>query len=268
MFPIANPAKRKLAAGDFVLCMAIRQLSTVNAALMVASCGFDALYVDREHGFLSDEAASQLCLMARTIGLTPLVRVKSAAEGHIAEALDGGALGVIVPHVQDASEAKAVVLRAKFPPAGHRSVSAMAPATGYGAMPLEASIQAQNESTLIIVMLETPEAISNARAIAAVQGVDALMVGPNDLSAALGVAADSTDQHIRDAYATISTACRAEGKHWVAGGAGRALLPMCLSLGARFILGGNDVSYLLNAARHDVGMLREAIEAADRDIIA
>ena len=268
MFSIANPAKHKLAAGEFVLCMAIRQLSTANAALMVASCGFDALYVDREHGVLSDEAASQLCLMARAVGLTPLVRVKSAAESHIAEALEGGALGVIVPHVQDAAEAESVVLRAKFPPLGHRSVAAMSPATGYAALPIAEGIQAQNEATMIIAMLETPEAVSNARAIAAVRGIDALMVGPNDLTAALGVAIGSADQHLEDAYTTIAAACGAEGKHWVAGGAGRGLLPMCISLGARFIMGGNDVGYLLSAARRDAAILREAIGPPGRNVVS
>lgn len=268
MFSIANPAIRKLATGEFVLCMAIRQVSTVNVALMVASCGFDALYVDREHGIFSDEAASQLCLMARAVGLTPLVRVKSAAETHIAEALEGGALGVIVPHVQDAAEAEAVVLHAKFPPAGHRSIAAMSSATGYAAMPIAESIQAQNEATMIIAMLETPEAVSNARAIAAVRGIDALMVGPNDLTAALDVAIDSAEQHLKDAYTTISAACRAAGKHWVAGGAGRDLLPMCISLGARFIMGGNDVGYLLSAARRDASMLREVIGLGARNIVS
>ncbi len=267
MFSIANPARRKLAAGEFVLCMAIRQVSTVNVALMVASCGFDALYVDREHGIFSDEAASQLCLMARAVGLTPLVRVKSAAESHIAEALEGGALGVIVPHVQDAAGAEAVVLHAKFPPAGHRSIAAMSSATGYAAMPIAESIQAQNEATMIIAMLETPEAVSNARAIAAVRGIDALMVGPNDLTAALDVAIDAAE-HLKDAYTTISAACRAEGKHWVAGGAGRDLLPMCISLGARFIMGGNDVGYLLSAARRDASMLREVIGLGARSIVS
>lgn len=267
MFSIANPARRKLAAGEFVLCMAIRQVSTVNVALMVASCGFDALYVDREHGIFSDEAASQLCLMARAVGLTPLVRVKSAAESHIAEALEGGALGVIVPHVQDAAGAEAVVLHAKFPPAGHRSIAAMSSATGYAAMPIAESIQAQNEATMIIAMLETPEAVSNARAIAAVRGIDALMVGPNDLTAALDVAIDAAE-HLKDAYTTISAACRAEGKHWVAGGAGRDLLPMCISLGARFIMGGNDVGYLLSAARRDASMLREVIGLSARNVVS
>ena len=262
MFPTANPAKHKLAAGEFVLCMSIRQLSTANVALMVASCGFDALYVDREHGCFSDEAASQICLMARAVGLTPLVRVKSSAEHHIADALDGGALGVIVPHVQDSSEAEAVVAHAKFPPVGRRSISAASPATGYSATLPAKGVQAQNDSTLVIAMLETPEAVANARAIAAVRGIDVLMLGPNDLSATMGVAIDSGDRHLRDAYQAIAAACTAERKHWAAGGAGRGLMPTCLALGARFVLGGNDVAYLLDAARRDAATLREAIDAS------
>ena len=96
---LRNPAKEKLAIGELVLCLSIRQLRTVDCAMIVQACGFDVIVIDREHAPISTELTSAICVAALGLGLTPLVRVAALTAHEIGLALDGGALGVIVPQV-------------------------------------------------------------------------------------------------------------------------------------------------------------------------
>jgi 2-keto-3-deoxy-L-rhamnonate aldolase RhmA len=261
---IDNPAKRKLGAGECVLCMTLRHLVTADAPLMIRAAGFDAFYVDREHSAISEAATSTLCITAAALGLTPLVRVRSNASADIAGALDGGALGVIVPHVSTAEEARQAVRHAKFAPQGERSVAALNPVTQFRALPLAQTIELQNEATLVFAMLETEEGVRNVDAIAAVPGVDVLMIGSNDLSAELGIPGQTRHPRILDAYANMAAAAKRHGKHFVGGGAGGPELPDVVRLGARVLMGGTDAGYFIAAARAAAGAMRAAMQAAQR----
>src|SRR5688572_22391424 len=103
---------------SLALCIGIRQARTPDIAQIAAACGFDALYVDMEHSPVSLETTSALCIAATGAGITPLVRVPTIDGGWIGRVLDGGARGVIVPHVERVDEAQAIVRQAKFPPVG------------------------------------------------------------------------------------------------------------------------------------------------------
>src|SRR5438067_9696200 len=133
---MTNSMKQKLAAGELVMCMNLRLARTVDIAMVAEAGGYDALYVDMEHSPYSIDTAATICAAAIGIGITPLVRVPSH-DGHwSSRVLDGGAQGVIVPHVNNRSEAEAVVRNCRFPPLGRRSVMGLGPALGYRAMPL------------------------------------------------------------------------------------------------------------------------------------
>jgi 2-keto-3-deoxy-L-rhamnonate aldolase RhmA len=257
-FRIENPAKRRLASGGFVLAMALRHSTATDTPMMVHAAGFDTFYLDCEHGTYSRDDASRLCTVGQALGMTPLVRVATHDAGGIAAALDGGALGLLVPHVDTPAQAEAVVAHAKYPPAGGRGVSAQGPTTRYRPIPLADSLRQQNEETLIVLMLETGLAIENARAIAAVAGVDALMLGPTDLSTDLGISGDIHHDRIRDAYLKVAAACRARGKHLVSGSAGDLDVRQQVDLGARILMGGSDSDYFLAAARSGAAELRAA----------
>lgn len=253
-----NPAKRKLAEGKLVLCMGVRQVRSPDIALLAAECGFDALFVDMEHSAFTTESASAVCIGALGTGLTPLVRPPSQAGDGISRALDTGAQGVIMPHVDDAAQARAVVHHARFAPLGRRSVMGPTAALGFHAMSQAEVMQALNAETLVIVMLETPQAIANADEIAAVPGIDMLLIGSNDLCAELGIPGQVRHAKLREAYETTARACRKHGKTLGVGGVRGEpeLLRDLHGLGARFIIAGNDTGYLLAAARKDVEALR------------
>ena len=126
-----NSMKRKLAAGELVLCMNLRLARSVDIAMVAKAGGYDALYVDMEHSPYSIETTSTICAAALGIGITPLVRVPSHDAHWSSRVLDGGAQGVIVPHVDNPAEAEAVVRDCGFPPLGRRSVMGLGPALGY-----------------------------------------------------------------------------------------------------------------------------------------
>ncbi len=154
-----------------------------------------------------------------------------------------------------------MVAACKFAPLGHRSVSGTGPLQFYRPTPL-AEVNAQgNALTLCIPMLETPQAIENADAIAAMPGIDILLIGSNDLSTALGIPGDLSHAKIRAAFETTAAACKKHGKCLGIGGVrgDNALMADLVKLGGRFVIAGLDRAYLMQAAKADAAGIRKAI---------
>jgi len=236
----------------------LRQARTVDIAMIAAASGFDSIYIDMEHSPVSLETTSLICAGSIAVGITPLVRVPSHERHDASRALDGGALGVIVPHVNNRVEAEKVVKNCKFPPIGDRSVMGTGPTLGYHSLPLREINDILNDQTLLIAMLETPEAIENANEIASVRGVDVLLIGSNDLCTEMGIPGQLRHAKLREAYETTTLACRAHKKILGVGGVHKdyELQSELLRMGARFIIGGSDVNYLAEAAKKHVDTLR------------
>ena len=253
-----NAAKKKLAEGKLILCMNLRGARTLDVPMVAAAAGFDSVFVDLEHSATSLETASTICMGCPGLGITPLVRVPGHGKDWISRSLDGGAQGVIVPHVSSAEEARAVVDAARFPPLGHRSVMGSSPALGYRSLPLAEVNSTLNRETLLIVMIETPGGVERADEIAAVPGIDMLLIGSNDLCTEMGIPGDLRHPRLKSAYETVARACKAHGKALGVGGirGDLQLQGELVALGARFIIAGGDLSYLAAAAKKDVEALR------------
>ncbi|OWT63840.1 HpcH/HpaI aldolase family protein [Candidimonas nitroreducens] len=252
-----NQAKRKMLSGGLAICMGLRQARTVDIAPIAAACGFDAIYVDMEHSPVSMESVSAICTAAVGYGITPLVRIPGHGSEDLSRVLDGGAYGAIVPHVETAEQAAELVRAAKYPPIGHRSVMGSGPSLGYRKMPLAEVNDRVNEETLLIVMLETPQGIANADQIAATPGVDMLLIGSNDLCTEMGIPGQLHHPDLRAAYQATAQACKNHGKILGIGGirSDIELQTELLALGARFIIAGSDVTYLMEAASKDAQKL-------------
>jgi 4-hydroxy-2-oxoheptanedioate aldolase len=253
-----NLAKRKLAKGELVLCFGVNQMRTPNIALIAAACGFDAIYIDLEHNPTSLESAAAICVAALARGITPIARVTSHDPHDATRILDCGAQGVMVPHVQNAAEAKAVVEACRYAPQGHRSAFGSGPALGYAALGQAEVCRRLNEETLLMAMIETPEAVENAAAIAAVDGIDALHIGASDLSTEMGIPGQYRHERMRVAFERVAHAARAHGKAMGVGGVREDLefQSWLFGIGARYLTGGSDVGYILSAGRADVERLR------------
>src|SRR5260370_5750953 len=113
---LRNSGKEKLARGEVVASMTVRLVRQVEIAQIAKTAGFDTIYVDMEHCSASIETTSQICMAALAAGIAPFVRVPANTPEYITRVLEGGALGVIAPHIGSAEEARAVVQAAKFPP--------------------------------------------------------------------------------------------------------------------------------------------------------
>ena len=192
------------------------------------------------------------------IDITPLVRVPSHDGQWMSRVLDGGAQGVILPDVNTSAEAEAIVSACRFPPMGRRSVMGLGPALGYRAVPLSELNPKLNAETAVIVMLETAEGIENCEAIAAVKGVDVLLIGSGDLTTDLGIPGQVDHPRLRAAYERVATACQAHKKVLGVGGIrhNTVLQGELIRLGARFVIAGTDTNYVLAGARQDTTALR------------
>lgn len=248
--PIAvNHAKQRLGAGQLALGFGVHHLRGAATGMIAAASGFDWLFIDMEHGAMSVHDAAQISIAALSQGITPIVRCCKDALHEGTRALDNGAMGVVVPHVDTAEEARAVVAAYRFPPVGHRSWGG--PPFAYGLhAPNPAEAQRElNRDILIACMIETPAAVAAAAAIAAVPGVDSLLIGTSDLTAAMGIPGQIGHPDVRAAYETVARACRAHGKTLGMGGVyDETHAATYIGLGARFILSGNDHSLLMAAA--------------------
>jgi 4-hydroxy-2-oxoheptanedioate aldolase len=245
--------------GDtLVLCLALMNSRTPDVPAIAAACGYDSVYVDLEHTSTSLETAAMLCASAVGAGISGLVRVPSHDPSVIARVLDNGAVGVIVPHVNSKVEAQAVVDAARFPPNGHRSISGPNAVSGYDAKTAAELTDLLERQTVVAVMVETPEAVENCDSIAAVNGVDMILLGPSDLTAEMGIHGEYENEHFHRAVELVAAACREHGVALgVAGIKSLDLLDRFVGLGLRFISAGTDVGMMTEAATTRARALRE-----------
>lgn len=239
------------------ICLALTQARTVDIVGIAGAVGFDAVYVDLEHAATSMETCSMLCSAAIAHGLESYVRVPGPDHHHVALALDAGAVGVIVPHVDDGSTAERVVDACRFPPRGHRSLGGTSAVVDYAPLAGPDLVKALDERTVVAPMIESPAAVEAVADIAAVDGVDMLLLGPHDLTAEMGILGQFDDPRFLDAVDSVAAACATSGVTMaVAGIADPALLSHLIGLGARFISAGTDVGLFTAAATARVRDLR------------
>ena len=256
---LRNHLAETLKAGKLALVMIVKQVQSVDIALAAKTCGYDAVNVDLEHSVISEASAAQICITAQSIGITPIVRIPSHDGYYANRILDAGAMGVVAPHVNSADEARAIVKASKFAPYGERSVAGNWPQLGYQSWPADQVRRLLNDTTTVVVMLETPEAIERAEEIAAVPGVDILHIGTTDLCDAMGMPGKYSDPAVEKSYERVLAACRAHGKVTGAGGLGSAteVMQKVVRMGVRFVTAGNEWAFMLAAARQRANMLRE-----------
>jgi 2-keto-3-deoxy-L-rhamnonate aldolase RhmA len=210
--------------------------------------GFEWLMLDTEHSPLNPETTAAMSAILGGEGPVPLVRVGNVDPYLIKQALDGGARGVLVPLVNTAEQARAVVSYAKYPPQGVRGAAAAA-ASRYG-LDLARYLREANQETLVGVQIETREALENLEAIASVDGVDLLFVGPTDLTLNLGLIDQRSHPDVQSAMRRVVEACRRHGKVPGTLVVSREEKKRALEIGFRFISLASDVRFLLEGARH------------------
>jgi len=257
MAVIRNHTKEKLAAGEIAVGMGLRLSRTVEIAKIAKVSGFDWLFIDMEHSPMALDTVVQISAAALDAEITPLVRTPGHEHYHASRALDGGAQGVVVPHVSTLEEAERVASNCRYPPIGHRSVFGGLPQLEYASVPMAEATATLNDNTLVVAMLETPAAIANVEAIAAVDGIDALLIGTNDLCVEMGIPGQLAHEDVARAFDKTISACRNSGKHPGMGGIyDEELAPKYIRMGMRLVLAGNDFSFLMGAAKSRASFIR------------
>jgi 2-keto-3-deoxy-L-rhamnonate aldolase RhmA len=172
-------------------------------------------------------------------------------------ALDGGAQGILMPHVESVEEAQAAVEHLRFPPIGHRATLAGLPQYNYLPVDVQQVSREVNASTLIGLMIESPRGVENADAIAAIEGVDVLVIGINDLAQEMGLPGQLDHPKVVEACRKVVEATSRRGKFVGTGGIrDLALMHRYIDMGFQFILGGNDFAFMMTAASAHASAIR------------
>jgi 2-keto-3-deoxy-L-rhamnonate aldolase RhmA len=254
---ITNHAKKRLEAGELALGMGIRQARTVDIAHIAKTAGFDWLFIDMEHNSMSVDTAAQICAAAMTAGISPMIRVPGHEPFHATRLLDAGATGIVVPHVSTADEARRVVQACRFPGLGKRSIPGLLPQVLFEAHPVAEVVAAINRETLLVAMIETLDGLENVDEIAAVPGIDALLVGCTDLAAEMGLTGQLGHPQVAAAIDKVCAACARHGKFAGFGGVyDEAIMASYVQKGGRLILSGSDLAFLMAGGRARTSMLR------------
>lgn len=252
-----NLVKQKLKQGEVQLGY-LQSLRDPCITEILGGVGFDFAMLDGEHSPMLPADMEHLARTAELTGLTPLVRVPGPHRQDICRMLDAGAAGIIVPNVRTRAEVAQAVACALYAPRGERGLS-LPRQSGFGAMEVARFLPFANEQTLIVIQIETKSALDNIDDILSVPGVDVALLGPLDMSAALGVTGQLDHPEMLAARRRIAEACQRNGV--VAGTF--AMTPeqvrQLVGEGFRFILPGVDLMFIRSAGAQALQGARAAL---------
>lgn len=256
-----NTMKHLLKQGNVVSAMSIRYSRGIEVVGYAKAAGMHGVLVDLEHSSIDLDQCMQLTLAALAHGITPVVRVPSTECSLVGRVLDGGAQGIIIPHVRTLKDALDSARAAKFFPVGDRSAIGGLAALEYGVYSTVEANVAINEQVMCIIMIETLEALENLEQIATTPNVDVLLIGTNDMTACLGTPGHHDDKRITEIYERVISACRKNGKAIGIGGlyARQDLIDKFIKMASgigRFIMCGSDQDYVLEGARRTAKWLK------------
>jgi len=250
----ASRIKTKLQRGEPVL---ITTLHLIDPSVyeLTSLMGFDGIWMDLEHHTYSLQTAAELMRAAR-VGVTDIVARPAKGEFmRMQRMLEAGAHGIIYPRCDDAAEAAEVVGWAKFAPAGRRGCDGANPDMPYLTMPVDEYVAEANRQTFVIIQIESPEALEQVDEIAAVDGVDVLMLGPGDFSILSGIPGQFGDQRVKEAKQKIAEAARRAGKHWGCPAGTIEQTQELMEMGARVMF-----------YQADILMIKAGLEQVQRDM--
>lgn len=245
-FTVSNPFRTRILAGEVCAVMSVKLISSNEIAMMCARASIHAMFIDMEHSTLSIASVAQLILACNYCGVSPLVRSPSKSHWHISRILDAGAAAVIIPHVDTVEEVRDVVRSAKYAPIGARGCAGNQPILEFQNVPTRVQNELLNEQTMLIPMIETPGAVELVDEFLAIEGVDGILIGSNDLCTDLGIPGEYDNPIYQDAVTKIVLAGKKAGKPIGIGGIGGRLdlLEKWFAMGASWSLSGGDGAML------------------------
>ena len=255
-----NRVKARMRAGDYALGMNIRLSRSADIARIAKTSGHDFLFIDTQHAIFDIETLAHVAQTAQTIGIEPIVRVRSVNDPDASILLDNGITGIVFPDVNTVEDARRAVEVARFAPLGRRSVGGSYAQFNFRQVSTNEIMEQLNEATLIACMIETSEALENLEAIAGVPGIDVLHLGSNDLLASMGKPGQFDCPEIAAAQARVISVARSRG---IFGGCGgnRDVVRQAAAIraGAQFVTTQTDIAFMLAAASNWTSGVRKIL---------
>lgn len=250
-----NPVKERLLRGEAVFGTFGWEFLVPGLPQMARACGAEFLLLDMEHAGAGFDQIKTQAALCRGIGVVPMARVPTSGYDHIARVLDAGAMGVMVPMVGSAEEARHIVSCTRYPPAGRRGAAFGFAADDYEGGPVEEIVRVANERTLVICLIETAEGVENVDAIAAVPGVDVIWLGHFDLTNFLGIPGRFDHPRYLQSLERMQAAAARHGKALGVMTAGEAWSRDYWARGFRMFAAGVDAHLLQSALRAQMSVL-------------
>jgi 2-keto-3-deoxy-L-rhamnonate aldolase RhmA len=236
-----NRVKQALKRGESAFGCSVLQLRSLDAVRAIAASGLDWVFLDAEHGPFDLETLHDLMRVAVPAGLCPIVRVADLQYQLVARALDSGAQGVLLPRVESPELLEQAVSWTRYPPIGVRGYGLGGPHLGYERVSMADAIAHMNEHVMVVLQIETRRALERLDELLAVPHIDAVLVGPADLSIALGVPGQFDHPEFVAAVERVRDRCNelgiAPGMHMRSLDMARTWLPR----GLRFVSCNNDI---------------------------
>ena len=251
-----NPVRQRLLNGQTVFGIMAFEFFTPGLAQIMTAAGAEFLIVDTEHSGAGIETIKAQMSFARGLDIAPIVRVPGCEHHLIAPILDAGAMGIMVPLVETAEQARQIADACRYRPEGRRGLAFGVAHDDYATTDMAESLRQGNERTLVIALIESETGIANADEILAVPGIDVGWLGHYDLTDSMGIPGQFEDPRFAGAVDRLATACRNHGKAAGFMDADVDMVRSMMAKGFRTIGYGTDVALLQSAYRSGLAQLR------------
>jgi len=247
--------KSRLARNELIMAVGVGRAMHRNLLQMIGMRGgFHAVWFDHEHSGFSMEELEVGTLAVRSVGLDCFVRIAPTDYALVTKCLEAGGGGVMAAMIHSADQAEQFVRWTKFYPRGARGLNTNGFDAGYGKLPAAAFCEKSNRESFVAIQIETLQSLEECDAIAAINGVDLLFVGPSDLSQSLGIPGDFMNPKCIAAIEKVAAACARHGKHWGAVCANPEHGGMMIDRGCKMLSPASDIKIInagLQAIRND-----------------
>jgi len=249
--------KERLANNEQVIGTMITTFTSPDISKILQSCGFDFCMIDCEHGAFTTREAANIIAVARSISMPVMVRVPLMSREPVLKFMEMGANGLLLPNTESAEQAAELVDCAKYAPLGHRGVSLSRPHTDFVKISDGAAyMKKANEETMLICQIESREGVKHIDEILSVDGIDAALIGPNDMTQDYGILDHFNDPQIIEAFERVIAI--AKSKHKFSGvhfGSHEPLKPW-LAKGMQFNMWNSDSGLLMAGAATQINQLK------------
>lgn len=265
-FVVRNRVRERVAADSVAFGIGVRAVRSGEIALVAKATGHDFLYIDTQHAMFDPREIAEITQVALGAGIAPFVRVRSATDPDISLYLDAGVLGIVAPDIATAEQARALVDVVKYTPLGHRSLSGFSIHSSFRPVPVQSQLRAENESIMLICMIESRAGMDAIEEIAAVPGVDGLYLGFADLLSDIGLPGAFDSPEVDAALATLIDVTTRRGLVAGSGGAPTPSLQLrAIRAGVRFIMSSSDLGLIRSGAGQALKNILDGLAEAAPD---